>query len=57
MLPLLGAALIWMPTPTPAVAADAKSLVEALKAIAGNPPKVRATFAKGQRARCIYAVG
>lgn len=30
-------------------------IVEALKAVAGNPPKVRASFAKGQCARGKYA--
>jgi catalase len=54
MLPLLGAALLSMPAPTPAAAADAQSLVEALKAVAGNPPKVRATFARGQCVRGAY---
>lgn len=33
------------------VAADAKSIVEALKTVAGNPEGVRATFAKGQ---CVH---
>jgi catalase len=31
-----------------AQAADPEAIVTALKAVAGNPPKVRATFAKGQ---------
>ena len=48
-IPLLGAVLIAFPAlPIPALAADAQSLVDALKAVAGKPPGVRATFAKGQ---------
>ena len=37
-----------MPDPAPATPA---SIVDALKAVAGNPPKVRASFAKG---RCVH---
>lgn len=35
-------------------AADAESIVKALKAVAGNPPGVRATFAKGQCVGGVY---
>ena len=31
------------------------AIVDALKAIAGNPPKVRASFAKGRCVRGTYA--
>jgi catalase len=39
--------------PTPA--APPAAIVEALKAVAGNPPKVRASFAKGRCVRGTYA--
>ena len=38
----------------PAVAATPASIVDALKAVAGNPPKVRASFAKGRCVRGTY---
>ena len=38
----------------PTGAATPTSIVEALKAIAGNPPKARASFAKGQCVRGTY---
>ncbi|MPZ37136.1 MAG: catalase [Rhizobiales bacterium] len=54
-MPLLSAALLSASAlPTPATAADPQSLVEALKTVAGNPPGVRATFAKGQCVRGTY---
>lgn len=54
-IPLLGAALLaFSALPTPALAADAQSLVDALKAVVGKPPGVRATFAKGQCVRGTY---
>lgn len=54
-IPLLGAGLVAFPAlPTPALAADTQILVDALKAAAGKPPGVRATFAKGQCVRGIY---
>jgi len=34
--------------------ADPEQIVDALKAVVGNPPKVRATFAKGQCVRGTY---
>ncbi|WP_244631601.1 catalase [Neorhizobium sp. AL 9.2.2] len=37
--------------PSDAIAADAQTIVEALKTVAGNPEGVRATFAKGQ---CVH---
>ena len=37
-----------------APAATPASIVEALKAVAGNPPKVRASFAKGWCVRGTY---
>ena len=36
-------------------AATPASIVDALKAVAGNPPKVRASFAKGRCVRGSYA--
>lgn len=54
-LPFLGGALLaLLPLSTAATAADAQSLVEALKTVAGKPPGVRATFAKGQCVRGTY---
>lgn len=54
-LPLLGAALLSAPVlSNAALATDAQSLVDALKAVAGKPPGVRATFAKGQCVRGTY---
>lgn len=55
MIPFVGAVLLAFPAlPTPVLAADAQSLVDALKAVAGKPPGVRATFAKGQCVRGTY---
>ncbi|GEP03051.1 catalase-related peroxidase [Methylobacterium oxalidis] len=54
-VPVIGAAVLTLPTlPTPAQAADTQSLVDALRAAAGKPPGVRATFAKGQCVRGTY---
>ncbi|AWN51058.1 catalase family peroxidase [Methylobacterium sp. 17Sr1-1] len=54
-MPLLGAALLsTLVLPTVAIAADAQGLVDALKIVAGKPPGVRATFAKGQCVRGTY---
>ena len=39
---------------SPNDAATPASIVEALKAVAGNPPKVRASFAKGWCVRGTY---
>ena len=39
----------------PTGAATPASIVDALKAVAGHPPKVRASFAKGRCVRGTYA--
>jgi catalase len=39
---------------SPAVVATPASIVDALKAVAGNPPRVRASFAKGRCVRGTY---
>jgi catalase len=41
-------------SPFPIAATTAAALVDALKAVAGDPPKVRASFAKGQCVRGTY---
>jgi catalase len=54
-VPLLGAALLsGLALPTVARAADAQGLVDALRTVAGKPPGVRATFARGQCVRGTY---
>ncbi|WP_337251962.1 catalase [Methylobacterium sp. NMS14P] len=53
---LLGGTLVPpLALPTAAIAAEAQSLVEALRTVAGSRPGVRPTFAKGQCVRGTYA--
>lgn len=48
------AAASLLAAPAPSIAADPESIVEALKIVAGNPPMMRATFARGQCVRGTY---